>query len=165
MSRPFVRVVGVALTLNACQKPPTVTHNPPAPDPDPTIAEVNAPPPNEIGPTMNPPPPPENPPPLPIGNPPAPSLPTWDSVLSGHPEGATNPPSPMLIVSRSPEACFKAWTGGMVPPPPDVMAVGGRVVDTPAMASGTQVQCPEGQPAKLIAAYDDYVAKQKKGAL
>jgi hypothetical protein len=71
----------------------------------------------------------------------------------------------MLIVSRSPEACFKTWTGGMVPPPADVMAVGGRVVDTPAMASGTQVQCPEGEPARVIAAYDAYVAAQKQGPL
>jgi len=162
MSRPFVRVVGVALTLNGCQKPAIITHNPPAPDPEPPIAEVNAPPPTPIGPTMNPPPPDTV---VPVGNPPAPSLPTWDSVGSGHPVGATNPPRPMLIVSRSPEACFKTWTGGMVPPPADVMAVGGRVVDTPAMASGTQVQCPEGEPARVIAAYDAYVAAQKQGPL
>lgn len=158
MSRPFVRVVGVALSLGGCQKPPLVYNNPPEPTTDPqptTIPEAQ---------TV---PPPTNPP-LPVAptiNPPAP-LPTWDAVKSSHPVGATNPPSPVLVVSRSPQACFKDWMGGMVAPPPDVMATGGRVVDTMQQATGTQIECPEGQPAKLIAAYDAWVAGgSRKGGL
>lgn len=92
--------------------------------------------------------------PPPSGNPPIPSdLPTWESVKSGHPEGATNPPFPLLIVSKDPEACFKTWISGMMKPDDEVMDLNGRVVATPADAAGaTQVQCPPDQPQKLLAA-------------
>lgn len=142
MSTRFVRVLGVGLGVAACHKTPEPpTHNPPAPDPAPV--EV-----------------------LPPANPPAPDtvpLPTWDAVRSGHPEGATNPPSPVLVVARSTGACYKDWRGGMMRPPPDILAAGGRVVPTPAEATGTQVVCPEGEPARLIAAWDALPPGDKTG--
>lgn len=143
MSRPFVRVVGVTLGLSACaEKPPVVQTSPPA-----TIPEAT----------------PEPPPtPLPPTNPPVPTLPSWDDVASGHPQGATNPPTPILVVSKSPEACFKAFIGGMIAPGPEVASTGGRVVETPADAGGTQIRCPEGQPAQLLAAHEAWLAGFKK---
>jgi hypothetical protein len=86
-----------------------------------------------------------NPPPpdLPGGDGPAPAstLPTWESVESGHPEGATNPPRPVLAVTQD-GRCFKEWVGGMMPPDPNVMSDGGRVISGPGDTSGTEVQCP-----------------------
>lgn len=136
MPHPLVRIVGLSLAgaAVACQthNPPkdgTVTHNPPAPDPEPPLVP-------------------------PTGNPPAP-LPTWDEVSSGHPEGATNPPYPVLYVVRPTQACYKGWMGGMMPPPPDIMEANGRVLENGDNLAGlTQVQCPPGEPARLIAAYD-----------
>lgn len=138
MSSPFVRVLGVALVVSACEKQPIVHGNPPPPpDPVPTPEE-----------------------PVVLRNPPAP-LPTWDEVKSTHPEGATNPPSPVLIVSRAPLRCFKGWMGGMQPWPADVRDAGGRVVATPeeAGANATEIVCPDGEPYKLIAAWDALPAK------
>jgi hypothetical protein len=132
MSSPFVRVLGVALVMSACEKT-----TPPAEIP--------------VEPTEVPPGPPGGP--IPTHNPPA-TLPTWESVISGHPEGATNPPSPVLFVSKAPQACFKVWMGGMIPFPPDISQAAGRVVETPAdVEQGTEVQCPAGQPETLLAAY------------
>lgn len=136
MNRPFIRVLGVALAVGACHRatdlpsnpPPPPIGNPPPPDAELPIAEL---------PTQNPPAPPD--------------LPTWDAVLSGHPEGATNPPRPLLVVSKTPPACFKDWLPAMRPPDEEVMALHGRVVETPADAGGaTQIQCPEGQPQTLL---------------
>lgn len=118
MSSPFVRVLGVALVMSACEKSPPPTESPVPPTPAPA------------------------------------ALPTWDSVGSGHPDGATNPPSPVLFVSKAPLSCFKVWMGGMIPFPPDISQAGGRVVATPAdVDGGTEVQCPAGQPDTLLAAY------------
>ena len=136
MPHPLVRIVGLSLAgaAVACQShnPPkdgTVTHNPPAPDPEPVLTP-------------------------PVGNPPAP-LPTWDQVESGHPEGATNPPYPVLVVARDTGGCYKMWMGGMVPPPPDIDAAGGRVLEKASEATGlTQVQCLPGEPQRLLAAWD-----------
>ncbi len=142
MPSRFVRVLGVGLTVTGCHSaappevnplevpPPDVVVNPPSP----TVPEVA---------------------PVVVRNPPPPQLlPTWESVLSGHPEGATNPPSPVLIVARASGDCFKDWRGGMMRLPEDVRRAGGMVVATIAEATGTQVQCPEGEPARLIAAWD-----------
>lgn len=139
MTRPIVRVLGVALTLSACQSVVQAPlENPPEP------------------PRGNPPPPPPEPEPV------ASALPTWDSVKSGHPEGATNPPSPLLIVSKDPEACFKGWLPGMIAPDPEVMELNGRVVATPAQAGqATQVQCPPGQPQRLLEAAAQRDASRK----
>ena len=159
--RPFVRVLGVALTLNGCHKEPPaaplssappqitpVTNNPPQPEP-----ETNGKPlPEPVPPTYNPPPP---------------TLPRWDDVPSGHPEGATNPPRPILVVAADTGACFKVWHGGMIPPPADVRAAKGRVVATAAEAGerATQVQCPEGQPDTLLKAYAALPADTQKPPL
>ena len=163
-SRPFVHVVGVALLASACEKqPPQLVGNPPSPEPPPTgaapggatrvIPEVGGPATGGPGATA--------PDALPEGvippprNPPAP-LATWDSVGSGHPEGATNPPSPVLIVTREPLGCYKGWEGGMRPPAPEVLRTGGRVVDTPdSVGRATHVECPPGQPAALLEKWDE----------
>ncbi len=133
MRAPFIRVLGVGLAVGACRPtvPPDVTHNPPAPDLTPEIP-MNPPEPEVVD----------------------TNLPAWESVVSGHPEGATNPPSPVLIVARDVGACFKDWQGGMMRLPEEVRKAGGRVVATTAEATGTQVQCPEGQPERLLAAWD-----------
>ncbi len=148
----FVVVVGASLLGCAPAKLPSV--NPPPPEP------VVTPP--ELVPT----------PPLPVmtdgghdgiaelvatPNPRRP-LPTWDSVSSGHPTGATNPPYPVLIYATEPQECFKAWRGGMMPPAPDERKAGGFVVKTRVEAleivrGGVQVACPEGEPARLLAAW------------
>lgn len=152
--KPFVHVIGSAALLAGCIRTTTTTHNPPQPP---------QPPPQP--PTGNPPAPVE-PPPIPeaqqtppatvpeippIANPPAP-LPTWDEVQSSHPKGATNPPFPVLYIARDTNACFKAWLPSMIPPPADIRAAGGRVYEHAAeVSNATQVACPEGQPAALMA--------------
>lgn len=144
MNRPFVRVLGVALTLGACNPASKPLEAPPEPLP----GNPPAPTPVEPAPVE----------PAPVDS----SLPTWDSVKSGHPEGATNPPSPLLIVSKDPQACFKGWLPGMKQPDPEVMELNGRVVDTPAQAvNATQVQCPPGQPQALLEAAAKRDASQK----
>ena len=149
MSSPFVRVLGVALVVTACGEKPIVE-----PTPAPMIPEVL--------PTAVPTPPE----PMPTANPPAPTstLPAWDDVKSSHPEGATNPPSPVLFVTAEPKACFKVWMGGMMPPLSDIREAGGRVVATAAeVPNGTEVQCPPGQPETLIAAYAKVPAEKLPG--
>ncbi len=78
------------------------------------------------------------------GNPPfEPDLPTWDQVPSGHPEGATNPPRPVLVVTPTGE-CYKDWVGSMLMPQPHTSD---RVQDCSAGAPntpcGTEIQCPD----------------------
>lgn len=157
--RPFVRVLGVALTLNGCHK-------------EPPAAPMSSATPQITPPTSNPPEPETtgNPPPEPVpptSNPPPPTLPHWDDVPSGHPEGATNPPRPILVVAADTGACFKVWHGGMIPPPADVRAAHGRVVATAADAGerATQVQCPEGQPDTLLKDYAALPADTQKPPL
>ena len=103
---------------------------------------------NKTSPVYNPPPPEP-----PIGNPPAPepeptpdvvpasTLPTWDDVASGHPEGATNPPIPHLVVKPD-GSCFKQWVSPMLRLPSGKM---GDYVDTECGGEdcGTAIQCPE----------------------
>lgn len=153
MTRPFVRVLGVALAVSGCEKGPSgpVTANPPPPEP----VVVNPPPPEVVAEVGN------EAPPASSG---AEALPTWDSVESGHPQGATNPPYPVLVVTRDTQACYKAWRGGMVPPEPGVREVGGSVIENAAAlpSRATQVQCPEGQPAKLLEAWASYEASGTK---
>ncbi|MFT7521431.1 MAG: hypothetical protein ACI9MC_003582 [Kiritimatiellia bacterium] len=113
------------------------------------------PPPPEM--TGNPPPPP--PPPEVIGNPPGPQVqpptprerlslahgyPKWDDVSSPHPKGATNPPSPVLIVTPLGD-CYKSWEGGMIPAGPD------RVEEVAKEGGGkTRIDCPP----NAVAVYD-----------
>lgn len=143
MSRPFVRVLGVALSVAGCHREvPPISQNPPAPVDAPPIAELPA---------------------DPVAAPPTDAnLPTWESIRSGHPEGATNPPYPLLVVSKSPPLCFKGWLPGMIKPDDEVMEISGRVVATPAsVGSAVPVQCPEGQPDKLLAARAAWDASRK----
>lgn len=95
-----------------------------------------------------PPPLPGNPPlqtPVTTGNPPiepsVSSLPTWDSVASGHPEGATNPPMPVLAVTPD-GRCFKEWRDPRMMTP-ELRADGGRILTSAAETTGTEVQCPD----------------------
>lgn len=136
---PVVRVLaaGAALTLAGmgCAKDEPPTGNPPPPPPPPM--------------TTNPPAQPDGPPAGPPGGdgnigdgePQTGELPTWESVASGHPAGATNPPMPVLAVTTD-GRCFKEWRGGMIPPDPEIMAVGGRVITGPDQTEGTETQCP-----------------------
>ena len=171
MSRPtppVIRVLtaGAALTLTAvgCAKDepppsasatPMTTANPPPPE------EAAPPPPPIPMPTGNPPPPEVAAPTSTEGSDAtgdaqkqpsqeasdgseaqeAPSLPTWAEVGSGHPERATNPPRPVLAVTED-GRCFKEWHAGMLPPDPEVLAIGGRVIRGPDDTKGTEVQCP-----------------------
>lgn len=122
-------VVVVGLTLAGCgAKDPQPTANPPPPEP------VEAP-----EPVIEPP-----------RNPPAPSLPTWDEVKSGHPEGATNPPRPELIVTPA-GVCHKKWVSGMLAPQPG-QPFGDRVEDCTENC-GTEIQCPP-KANELLKAYE-----------
>ena len=130
-----VRVVaaGAALTLGAaaCGKGEAPTSNPPPP-PEPPV-------------TQNPPPP--EPPPAP-----ATALPAWDDVASGHPEGATNPPIPVLEVTADGQRCFKHWQSPMIPDR-EAIQLGGRVLEAASAARGVEVQCPEDRRDALLAAH------------
>jgi hypothetical protein len=125
MKKRVVVVVaaGAALTvgLAGCSGPKEEPEappigNPPAPDPQPVV---------------------------PTANPPAP-LPTWDEVPSGHPEGATNPPYPVLVVTPDKAHCYKQWASPMQPKG----AMTTDRVDACAPAAdgsqpcGTEIQCP-----------------------
>ena len=141
-----VRVVaaGAALSLaaTACNKPEKPFINPPPPPERPV--------------TENPPAPEPAPAPDPA---PASTLPAWDDVESGHPEGATNPPIPVLEVTADGLRCFKHWQSPMIPDR-DAIRLGGRVLDDATAARGVEVQCPEDRRDALIAAHD----AAKKGA-
>jgi hypothetical protein len=67
-------------------------------------------------------------------------LPSWDDVESGHPKGATNPPTPYLIVTPDMK-CYKAWRPGMLPPTP---ANSDQVRECPVPEDcGTPIECPD----------------------
>lgn len=133
-----VLAAGAALTVGlatqvACKKD-VISENPPPPEP------------------MGNPPPPE---PVVIANPPPPdaatALPTWDEVESGHPEGATNPPMPVLVAALDGSACYKAWYDPRAVPA-EARQKGGIVLDAgeapPERA--TAVQCPADQLAEVL---------------
>ena len=90
----------------------------------------------------------ENPAPPEIEEKTAAKLPSWDSVGSGHPEGATNPPRPVLVVDPD-GRCFKQWTSGMLAPTPET---DDRVEACTGEDCGTQVECPP-KAAELLAAH------------
>jgi hypothetical protein len=133
--RSPVRILaaGALLSLGAasCHKD-VVTSNSPPPDPVPTT----------------------NPPPTP------PALPAWEDVASGHPEGATNPPMPVLEVTEDGQRCFKAWQSPMVPDP-DLRALNGRVLATADAAKGVEIQCPPEERDRLLAAWKAQQAGEK----
>jgi hypothetical protein len=74
-------------------------------------------------------------------------LPGWKDIPSGHPEGATNPPAPVLNIMKDGPRCFKTWEGGMMRPQGAAsVTIGGesylvRYVDSPR---GKQIACPAG---------------------
>lgn len=101
---------------------------------------------------------PMNPPPMPSE---ASELPSWDEVKSGHPEGATNPPSPFLRVTPDGE-CYKFFRGMMAPPRPGEV-IGDRVEDCPAEGDcGTRIQCPEPRASELLDAFQSGEASSSK---
>jgi hypothetical protein len=69
-----------------------------------------------------------------------PPLGTWESVKSGHPEGATNPPTPYLLVSPDGASCWKAFGGGMTGPTPETS---NRVLKVGEEPHGTAIVCPD----------------------
>lgn len=151
-----VRVVaaGAALSLSACdpQRQPTAVE--PLPPPDNPPAQ-----PGEEPPAV-----PDAAPPQVYSNPPGPEpLPTWESVRSGHPDGATNPPSPVLVVTQDGLTCYKAWRSGMRPPDMMEDRYGGWVIEAPDPNMGTEVICPP-QAAEVIAAYRAAQHEAKKDA-
>ena len=151
-----VRVVaaGAALSLSACdpQRQPTAVE--PLPPPDNPPAQ-----PGEEPPAV-----PDAAPPQVYSNPPGPEpLPTWESVRSGHPDGATNPPSPLLVVTEDGLTCYKAWRSGMRPPDMMEDRYGGWVIEAPDPNMGTEVICPP-QAAEVIAAYRAAQHEAKKDA-
>ncbi len=141
---PVVRILaqGVALTVastagcfphNGVSEPPP--GNPPEPEPPKPPPEM----------PRNPPPPEPAPAPAP------PTLPDWASVASDHPAGATNPPRPVLVALADGSRCWKAWVGGMIPPAPDELKAGGKVITDPAQAGeATEIQCPPDRLARLL---------------
>ena len=178
-----VLALGAALSLEACgSRAPEMTHNPPMPVPvDSTppvltgsdgaavtpvegaglIPEAQA-----AGPPGAPKPAPEGPPPrtgptesLPTRNPPPPPppppdpLPRWDEVASNHPEGATNPPTPVLVVQVDGARCWKVWRGGLRPPSPEERELGGQVVEVGAQVGGTEIQCPSEKARAVLEAH------------
>ena len=122
MNKRAVIVIGAGLAFGCHPKEPI--HENPGP-------------PVEAPPTHNPPP---------TENPPPPMLPSWDDVKSTHPEGATNPPHPILVVTPDGAHCFKQFVGGMSQGPPDhVQACGPD-------ECGTEIVCPEPQRTDVLAA-------------
>lgn len=139
-----VLLAGTALSVSlaACGKSGEVEASPPDAPP----INVDRPP------TANPPPPirPEEPPEEVV-------LPSWDDVASGHPEGATNPPSPFLRVTPEGD-CYKFWRGMMAPPRPGEV-IGDRVEECPEDC-GTQIVCPEPRTQQLLDAQDGEAPKK-----
>jgi hypothetical protein len=82
----------------------------------------------------------------PIPEPSPSGRPSWDDIGSPHPKGASNPPSPVLIVTPN-GTCHKNWEGGMIPAGPDRV----QECDGDALC-GTIVVCPE-RAADLLDAY------------
>lgn len=89
--------------------------------------------------TMNPPPP----------QLPGALLPTWESVASNHPEGATNPPIPVLAISADGTECFKEWYDPRMVPE-QARAMGGHVLLEGAISEGTAVECPPDRVEALL---------------
>ncbi|MCB9763390.1 MAG: hypothetical protein H6739_26725 [Alphaproteobacteria bacterium] len=157
--KPFIvtlaatAALGTALTQAACHKEEPV-RNPPAPEVEPPTEnppgpEVQLPPPEEVptGPSL------EKPdnynPPRPVTlDPPPPTTPTWDEVESGHPEGATNPPIPVLAVTPD-GRCFKEFFDPRRVPPEARENDGARRIADASETNGTEIYCPERADAVL----------------
>ena len=122
---PRAVVLPLGLFVAACgdRVPPPMMANPPPIDAEP------APAPEELEPPMRNPPPP-------------PPLPKWEEVPSTHPEGATNPRGPVLLMTKD-GACYKAWVSPMI----DAKYHVDRVTECPNPDEvvgdcGTPIECP-----------------------
>lgn len=137
-------LAGVALGASGCSGKDIVTENPPPPPPEPELSE-NPPPPD----IPEAPGPPGSPEVGPTDGGEQAALPEWDAVASGHPEGATNPPMPVLYVSEDGSRCWKGWSDPRAMDR-EVMLNGGKVISDPADADGaTEVACPDKASAVL----------------
>jgi hypothetical protein len=97
-------------------------------------------------------------------------LPAWSDVDSGHPEGATNPPSPVLEVTRDGARCFKAFESGMAALPADTFVLDIRGESYSARWSGPdsrarEIRCPEGVAAALERHQQRVTAASAKAAV
>jgi hypothetical protein len=77
------------------------------------------------------------------------ALPTWEEALSSHPEGATNPPIPVLAIHPEGTECFKEWYDPRVVPE-QARATGARIMTEGESSEGTQVQCPQERVDALL---------------
>ncbi len=144
---PLLAGVSLSVSSTACTGKEVVTENPPPP-PEEMIA--TNPPPNEIGDGAGP--------------PPEPSLPAWDDVESGHPENATNPPMPVLMLMEDGSRCWKAWTDPRRADR-DAMLLGGKVLTDAAEAEGnTEIACPE-KAKDVLAKYAEQKKETDEGAI
>ena len=150
-------LAGAALTVSGCQRHPT---NPPTPDTvlDPSPDSINEQPAavesddetadEEVPPQILPPevfeiPMTSNPPGPLTSTPGQLGLPTWDEVASNHPQGATNPPMPILAISADGKTCAKEWADPRSIPP-QVMGNGGiRVLGDGETSDGERIVCPQ----------------------
>ncbi len=146
-----ILTAGAALTVAGCRtghdglqtNPPGTVASTETPAPETIVPEVIAP---EVGAPND----------LPIrtSNPPRAQLPesvlpTWESVSSDHPEGATNPPIPVLAVTADGTECFKEWYDPRTVPE-QARAMGGYVLDEGSRSGGTLIQCPAEKVKTLL---------------
>lgn len=139
--------------------PPPVPNNPPPPPNAGPVGTPATPPPTtdpaEVSSTDESPPILRNPPPPSD----VPALPRWEEVESGHPEGATNPPSPVLVVLPEGPRCWKNWVGGLRPPDAKTERLGGQVIASAEEAVGTEIVCPMRQTQVVL---DNWAAEPKE---
>ncbi|MCK6520330.1 hypothetical protein L6R49_02710 [Myxococcota bacterium] len=150
MSSTFrVVAAGAALSLNACDRQRTPSGGEPLPGNPPAQNGAEATPTGDA-------------PEVRFTNPPEQTgPPTWNEVRSSHPEGATNPPSPLLIVTADGATCYKAWRPARQPPDPVESQYGGWVIPAPDPNAGVEVVCPP-DAARVLAAWRAEQDKQKQ---
>lgn len=150
-----ILAAGASLTIAGCRagREDRVT-NPPPVEPTqttqtPEAADLTRPAPGSIVPEV---PSPEGEQ-IQTANPPPPTLPAvlpaWEDAVSGHPEGATNPPVPVLAINPDGSECFKEWYDPRTVPE-QARAIGGRILAEGESSEGTQVQCPRERVDTLL---------------
>lgn len=92
---------------------------------------------------------------------------TWKDVKSDHPKGASNPPSPVLVVDEKVTGCAKGFYGGIGGLPDDAfqVVIGGKTYDVRLKKNvkhaGVPIHCPDGakkaieQAIAAASAWDD----------
>ena len=148
-----ILAAGATLTVAGCragrEEPVTSPPTEPAESTEVATPEVVTPEPETIVPeVLNP-----SDGPVRTVNPPPPTLPTklptWEEAESGHPEGATNPPIPVLAISADGTECFKEWYDPRTVPE-QARATGGRVLTEGESSGGTPVVCPQERVDALL---------------